>query len=216
MTRTPLLAFLAALVIITGVSLWLNKGPAELSAAPAASELAPAAGAADIGGPFSLTDQNKKTVTDKQFRGKLMLVFFGFTHCPDICPVTLSLYTDVLTALGEKSSQVAPIMISVDPVRDTPVRLKEYLSNFHPAIVGLTGSKAQVETVLKSYKAYAGAPTEAAESHEHGEHHAPSKDYIVPHSGLIYLMDRDGKYLAHFSQEDTAETLTAAITRQLQ
>lgn len=204
--KHPLLAILfVVLLMLTTASLWLARG------APQALETTVETEAqASVGGAFSLTDQNGEVKKNSDFHGRLMLVFFGFTHCPDICPATLSTLTTVMNGLGDKAKQVAPILITVDPPRDTSARMKEYLANFHPSITGLTGTSAQIEQALAAYKAYAGAPQQAGGHSEHGG------EYVVPHSGLIYLMDRSGNYITHFSQADTAEQLRAALEPYLQ
>lgn len=209
MTRPLLMTFLFALLVFTGISLWINRGAPP---APVVTETATGTG---VKSDFTLTDQNGAARTSQDFKGKLMLVFFGFTHCPDICPTTLGLLTDVQNRLGEDAAKVAPILISVDPARDTPERLKEYLANFHPSITGLTGSQEQVDAALKNYKAYAGAPTTMDGQAAHTGHEGHGENYLVPHSGLIYLMGRNGEYLAHFSQEDSADTLYDALRKQL-
>jgi protein SCO1/2 len=148
-------------------------------------------GEAQIGGGFTLTDQNGKQVSDSQFRGKYMLVFFGFTSCPSICPVGLATITQVMEKLGDNSSKIQPVFITVDPETDTPEQMKQFLTNFHSAIVGLTGTQEQITAVGSAYKVYA----------------SKSKDknmpagYNVDHSGFIYLMDKNGKYIEHFAYD---------------
>ncbi len=165
----------------------------------------PGFGTALIGGPFELTDQNGARRSDVEFRGKLMLVFFGYTFCPDICPLSLQLVSDVLDGLGSDADKLAPIFVTVDPGRDKPAALKSYLENFSPRIVGLTGSSEEVAATAKAYRAYFKL---------HGD---PAKDegYLVDHSTLIYLMGRDGKFLTQFTHETPPERMAAAIRRYL-
>lgn len=160
-------------------------------------------GEAQIGGSFTLTDQNGKQVSDRQFRGKYMLVFFGFTSCPSICPVGMATITQVMEKLevDGDASKVQPIFISVDPETDTPAKVKEYLSNFHSSIIGLTGTPEQIKAVESAYKVYAAK--------------SANKDmpggYNVDHSGFIYLMDKNGEYLRHCSYDEKPEKLASDI-----
>lgn len=158
-------------------------------------------GVAAVGGPFTLIDQDGATRTDRDFRGKFMLVYFGYTFCPDVCPTALQVMTVALQDLGEKAKQVQPIFISIDPARDKPALLKPYVANF-PRLIGLTGSAAQVRAAAKAYRVY---------YHKAGE----GKDYLMDHSSIIYLMDRDGRYLAHFSYTMQSGAMAAAIAKYL-
>jgi protein SCO1/2 len=162
----------------------------------------------EIGGPFELVDQDGKTVTQADFAGKLMLVYFGFTFCPDICPTELLIMGQAIDLLGDKAAEVVPIFISVDPKRDPPAKMKEYVAAFHPRMVGLTGSEDQVTAAAKAYRVfYRYAP--AKEGGELGD------DYRVDHTGYVYLMDRGGKYVAHFVHGQSAETMAEGIKKHL-
>lgn len=141
-----------------------------------------------IGGPLSLVDTDGKRVTDRDFRGKLMLVFFGYTHCPDVCPTELQNMAEALDKLGPEADMVAPIFISVDPKRDTPEALANYVKNFNPRIIGLTGDPSEIAAAAKAYRVYF---RKAGES-------ASGEDYTVDHSAFLYLMDSEGRYLTHF------------------
>jgi protein SCO1/2 len=156
-------------------------------------------GKALIGGAFELTDQNGKPFSSEQLKGKKSLVFFGFTHCPSICPTGLAQITAVMEKLD--ADKVQPVFITVDPERDTAERMKEYLADFYPSFVGLTGSLEQLESVKKAYKVYA-----AKTADEHSGH-----DYNMDHSSLIYVMDENGEYLTHFSGQETAEEMAGRI-----
>ncbi|HXG78510.1 MAG TPA: SCO family protein [Methyloceanibacter sp.] len=161
-------------------------------------------GKAAIGGPFSLIDQNGKAVTDRDFRGRYMLVFFGFTHCPDICPTELQVMSSALEALGGKAEKVAPIFITLDPERDTPQVVGNYVKNFGPNFVGLTGSPEAVAQAAKAYRvAY-------SKVEQNGD-----KDYTVDHSTFIYLMGPDGEFITFFSYgtppEKIADTLKSYL-----
>ncbi|HSE78503.1 MAG TPA: SCO family protein [Alphaproteobacteria bacterium] len=198
---TPTLRRLATIVgaVLIGVAIGFGARFALIDDRQQAE--APGIGTALIGGPFALTDQNGARRLDAEFRGKLMLVFFGYTYCPDICPLSLQLVSDVLDALGSDAGKVAPIFITVDPRRDTASALKNYLANFSPQIVGLTGTEEEIAAVAKAYRAYFKL---------NGD---PAKDegYLVDHTTLIYVMDRQGKLLTQFTHETPPERVTAAL-----
>ena len=140
-------------------------------------------GHGSIGGPFTLTDSAGKQRSDSEFRGKLMIVYFGYTYCPDVCPADLMAITQALDALGPAADGVQPIFITVDPERDTKV-LKDYVGAFHPSLIGLTGSPDDIRKVANAFKAfYVKVPDERG------------GDYSIDHAGVIYLMGRDGEYL---------------------
>jgi protein SCO1/2 len=157
-------------------------------------------GEARIGGSFALTDTLGRTVTDTDFRGKLMLVYMGYSHCPDICPMTLSVMGDALKNLGKDADKVAAMFISLDPERDTPQVLGRYLAAFDPRIIGLTGNKEAIDDVARAYAAY----YKKVETPNAGA-------YLVDHSGFLYLMDRQGKYIAHYGPDVKAQDLARAI-----
>lgn len=162
-------------------------------------------GSPSIGGPFTLVNHLGQTVTDADFRGRFLLLFFGYTYCPDVCPTTLTAISDALDLLGQEGDKVTPVFITVDPVRDTPEYLAEYLSYFHPRMVGLTGTTDQVAAVTESYRVYFAKGDEAGD-----------EDYIMDHTAVIYLMDPAGNYLAHFANETTPEDMASGISRHLQ
>src|SRR5947209_7755621 len=156
-----------------------------------------------IGGPFRLTDQAGQTVTEQELQGKPTLIFFGFTHCPDVCPTSLFEISEVLRAMGKDAERVNAWFISVDPERDTRAAMKDYLSSFDPHLKGLTGSPEAVAKVISSYRVYAKK--------------IPLKDgdYTMDHTALIYLMDRDGKFVAPFNLKRTAEQAAQDLQRYL-
>jgi cytochrome oxidase Cu insertion factor (SCO1/SenC/PrrC family) len=157
-----------------------------------------------IGGPFELTDEKGHRVTDADCRGRWMLVFFGYTNCPDECPLTLQKMATTLQDLGPLVGRVAPLFVTVDPKRDTPERLTSYLENFDTRIAGLTGSDEQIATAAKAYRVY----------YEPGQNEQSGAD-LVSHSTFLYLMDPSGKLNALFSQNVTPEKLTAALRTRL-
>jgi protein SCO1/2 len=157
-----------------------------------------------IGGPFELTDEKGHRVTDADYRGRWMLVFFGYTNCPDECPLTLQKMASTRQDLGALADRLAPLFVIVDPKRDTPERLARYLENFDTRIIGLTGSGDQVAAVAKAYRVY----------YEPGKTEESGAD-LVSHSTFLYLMDPSGKLNALFSQDVTPEKLTAALRTRL-
>jgi cytochrome oxidase Cu insertion factor (SCO1/SenC/PrrC family) len=157
-----------------------------------------------VGGPFALTDHTGKLRTDGEFRGKLMLVYFGYTYCPDVCPTDLLAISQALEALGPAGDVVQPIFISVDPERDTVAHLADYVAAFHPRLIGLTGAPEDIRKVALSYKAYyAKVPVGAGQ------------DYVVDHTGVIYLMGREGEYLGFVPPQTTPQRLADIIRAQL-
>jgi len=195
-TLRGLIAFLVVLVLLLAGFAYENGwfGGGEINHAAALP----------IGGPFSLTDQNGAARNDADFRGKLMLVYFGYTYCPDICPTTLAAMSQALDRLGSESNQVQPIFITVDPERDTPAQMKLYAANFHPRLLALTGSAEQVAVAEKAYRVYAKKVAEPGKA-----------DYLMDHSSFIYLMDRNGKLAALISPGTDPDAMAAAIRRHL-
>ena len=162
-------------------------------------------GKALIGGPFELTDQNGNKVTDKTFRGRHTLVFFGFTNCPDICPAGLQLIAAALDKLGPKAANVTPIFVSVDPERDTPAKLATYVKNFDDRIVGLTGTPEEITAIAKAYRVfYEKTPNEKSPS-----------EYGMNHTSIIYLMGPDGSYVAHFTPMTTVDQMVEQLNKVL-
>jgi protein SCO1 len=193
-TTRPLVvvaAFASSLVVALVVVLWLLGGLRGVTA-PAA-----------IGGPFQLTDQAGQTVTEKNLQGRPTLIFFGFTHCPDVCPTSLFEISEVLRAMGKDADRVNAYFISVDPERDTALAMKDYLSSFDPHLKGLTGNADAVAKVISGFRVYAKK--------------VPLKDgdYTMDHTALIYLMDRDGKFVAPFNLKRTPEEAAKDLKRYL-
>ena len=149
-----------------------------------------------IGGPFTLTDQDGKTVTDADYRGKYLLIYFGYTYCPDVCPTELGTMARAMDLLGRQADKVQPMFISVDPERDTVAHLKDYVGLFHPNLVGLTGTPEQVKAAAKAYRVYyAKAPQEGGKP----------GDYLMDHSSFLYLMGPDGRFLGVYPAGTTAD-----------
>jgi protein SCO1/2 len=186
-------AFVAGLASILAVVLIVaGRGPAEVATQVAA-----------IGGPFRLIDENGRTVTEQDLKGHPFLVFFGFTHCPDVCPTALSDISEVLGKLGPDADRVSALFITVDPERDTPDKLKDYLASFDPHLKGLTGDPAAIAAVAKSYRVYAKkVPLD-------------SGDYTMDHTALVYLMDKQGRFVAPFNLKRRPEDAAADLRRYL-
>jgi protein SCO1/2 len=193
-TTRPLVvigAFAGSLVVGLVLMLWVMGG-LKHATAPAA-----------IGGPFQLTDQAGQPVTEKSMQGHPSLIFFGFTHCPDVCPTTLFEISEVLRVMGKDADSVNAYYISVDPERDTAAAMKDYLSSFDPRLKGLTGNSEQIAKVLSEYRVYAKK--------------VPLKDgdYTMDHTALIYLMDRDGKFVSPFNLNRKPEEAASDLKRYL-
>ena len=183
---TGLMSVFAVIVIVTG-----------RTSAP----VIPTASA--IGGPFQLVDHNGKPFTDADLKGKPHLVFFGFTHCPDVCPTALFDVSEVLKALGPQGDKAGGLFVTVDPERDTAAVLKDYLSNFDPRLVGLTGKREDLDKMLQAYRVYARkVPTEGG-------------DYTMDHTALVYLMDKEGRFVAPFNLKRRPEEAAADLRRYL-
>jgi protein SCO1 len=164
---------------------------------------APVAMTSTVGGPFKLIDQNSKPITDQDMRGKPFLVFFGFTHCPDVCPTTLFDVSEVFRALGSDAKGVRALFVTVDPERDTPAVLKDYLSSFDPRIVGVTGDDASVAAAEKAYRVYAKkVPLDGG-------------GYTMDHTALVYLMNKDGHFVAPFNLKRRPDEAAADLKRYL-
>ena len=162
-------------------------------------------GKALIGGPFSLVDQNGNRVTEKDFGDRYMLVFFGFTSCPDICPAGLQLVSAALEKLGEKANRIVPIFISVDPERDTPEKLGEYVQNFDARFVGLTGTPEEIAKAARAYRVYYKKVPNAD---------LPD-DYAIDHTAIFYLMDPNGDFVTHFTPTTPVEEMAARLDTAL-
>ncbi|MEX2648861.1 MAG: SCO family protein [Alphaproteobacteria bacterium] len=159
---------------------------------------------ATVGGPFALTDSSGKRVTEKDFLGRYLLIYFGFTSCPDVCPTELSVMAAALDRLGADGKNVQPILITVDPERDTVETLADYVASFHPRLIGLTGTVEEIQAVAKAYRVYFAKTAPDA-----------TGDYSVDHSSVVYLMDPDGHYLTVFGRDVDAEAMAEGIRHHL-
>lgn len=169
-------------------------------------------GMPDIGGPFTLVDDEGRPVCDSHYRGRYMMVYFGFTFCPDICPAELTKMAKAISILDERGwseNEIVPIFITVDPWRDSVRDVHEYVKEFHPRFVGLTGTPQQVEAAAKAYRVYTSRPVQQ-ELSDDDDH-----DYLVDHSVFAYLMGPDGSFVDYFGQNSEAETIAEKTERRL-
>ena len=194
----------AATIAVAVALLWRHElGPQQASRVTL--EPAGAAGPT-IGGSFTLVDHNGKTVTAGDFRGRFMLMYFGYTYCPDVCPTTLTTMADAIDILDGDGESVVPVFITVDPERDTPEHLKMYVNYFHPRLVGLTGTSESVAAAAKAYRIYyAKAPADGASG----------DDYLMDHLTFVFLMGPDGAFRAHFENGIGPEAMAKRIREYL-
>jgi protein SCO1/2 len=199
----------AKIIISVGIGVLLGAVAAVAVFPEARDKLFPqrtqTSGTALIGGPFTLSDASGKKVTDADYRGRYMLVFFGFTGCPDICPAGLQLISAALDKVGAKADGITPIFISVDPARDTPQKVGTYVKNFNDRIVGLTGTAEEIAAVAKAYRVfYEKTPNESAPA-----------EYGMNHTSIIYLMGPDGNYVAHFNPTTSVDAMAEKLNSLL-
>jgi protein SCO1/2 len=184
-------AFVAGLVLFSAIIFIVTgRGPAPITMASA------------VGGPFKLVDQNAKPISDQDMKGRPFLVFFGFTHCPDVCPTTLFDVSEIFRSLGP-DAKVRALFVTVDPERDTPAVMKDYLSSFDPRVSGATGNEAAVAAAEKAYRVYAKkVPLDGG-------------GYTMDHTAIVYLMDKDGRFVAPFNMKRRPEEAAADLKRYL-
>ncbi len=160
--------------------------------------------ASTVGGAFTLIDQNGVEVTQDTYADKYKLMFFGFTYCPAVCPTELNKVSVILDELGDKADQIVPIFVSVDPERDTPDVMKNYVEQFHPSLVGLTGSQEQIDVVKDLYKVFS-AKVE----------NEMMDEYMVDHSSFLYFMGHDNKMITMYPSKDTAAEIAIDLEQQI-
>lgn len=187
------------LVAAVGLGLYLRAGPSDRQAAATADLTA-------IGGPFTLVDHAGRTVTERDYAGRFLLVHFGYTYCPNLCPTALTMMTQAIDLLGSDGAPVTPLFITVDPARDTVEQLRMYVGHFHPRLVGLTGTPEQVAAAARAYQVHF-APV--------ARNDGDDEDYLVDHTAIIYLMGRDGRFRAHFTLDTPAAAIAARIREYL-
>jgi protein SCO1/2 len=199
MIRTPiaLVPYIVLVAVLIGAFLW-QRGD-ELSASQVT-----VSGTAEVGGPFGLIDQTGLAKSDKDFRGKYLLVYFGYTYCPDVCPLTLGVMDDALAKLPPDTRRaIQPIFITVDPARDTPAVLKTYLQGFSKGWVGLTGDAPSIANVAKEYRVY------------YAKQALPGGGYAMNHSSVIYLMGRNGAYVANYDESIGPDALADELKKRV-
>jgi protein SCO1/2 len=200
-------AQMAGVALALCAALWVTQAPAqsEVRRAEAArfmNELM--SGKAAIGAPFTLTNQSGRRVSLSAFRGKVVLLYFGSTYCPDVCPTDLLAIAQTLNTLGKAGEQVQPIFVTLDPMRDTRKLLGDYAAAFHPRIVALSGSEDEIRRVATAYKVFFEKVTPP-----------DSKTYFIDHSAFTFLLDRSGKYVLFFPPGTPSKRMTAAVREQL-
>ena len=186
-------AFLAGLVVFFAIILIVTgRNPAPMVTA-----------AANIGGPFRLVDHNGRTITEQDLKGRPFLVFFGFTHCPNVCPTALFEVSEVMRKLGPDAERARALFVTVDPERDTPEKLKDYVSSFDPHVIGVTGDAAAIAGIAKAYRVYSKkVPLDGG-------------GYTMDHTAIVYLMDKQGRFVAPFNLKRTPEAAAADLRRYL-
>jgi protein SCO1/2 len=221
MIRAIRIASILLVLLLGGVwaVAWVGRGPGEsvadaflrrIAALTGGEMPAPSAGGIQLaqgvmlGGPFSLVDHTGRAVTERDFAGRAMLVYFGFTYCPDVCPTELGTIAAAIDAMGPAGERVTPVLITIDPERDTPAALADYVSRFHPRMVGLTGSAEQIAQAARAYRVYYAKVRPR-----------DSTDYLMDHSSFIYFVGPDGRVRSLFRPETTPEAIAAAVTAQL-
>lgn len=176
-----------------------------LATLPSGLPTAQTTGKALVGGPFSLVDASGKRVTEKDFAGRPLLVYFGFTHCPDVCPAGLQVIAAALDKLGDKAGGLSAVFITVDPERDPPELIGRYVASFHKDIVGLSGTPDDIAAVTRAYRVY---------TRKVPDERSPG-DYSMDHSSFMYLMDANGEYMRHFPHSVDAGELADALSKAI-
>lgn len=199
MNRTTIALAFAGL--LTGVALGFV---ALRSSAPNDGQ-ATVTGTANVGGPFSLIDNTGKHVTNKDYLGRYMLVFFGYTNCPDVCPAGLQVMSAALDKLGKRADEIVPVFITLDPAQDTPERMALYVKAFNPRLVGLTGTESEIAAVAKAYRVY----------YQKVPDDKDPKSYTIDHSAIFYLMGKDGKLVAPIAHTNNVDQLVAALEKAI-
>jgi protein SCO1/2 len=196
MKNSKLMAVLAlGVVVLAGLFFWMTSQTPQQNAG------------ASLGGPFELVDHHGQPFTHEDLKGKYTLLYFGYTYCPDVCPTELQTIAEALGMLGDMARDFRVVMVSVDPERDTPEVLKEYMSNFGDNFLGLTGTPEQIRKMARNWRTF----------YRKAEEKGPD-DYLMDHSAIVFLLDKQGKYMRHFaygtSPERIAEGIREAIARK--
>lgn len=181
-------------VLLAGLMFWSLNGMAQIATFERPES---------IGAPFELVDRNRAPVSSESFHGRLMLIFFGYTHCPDVCPAQMATVAEVIDVLGRSADEVAFVLVTIDPARDTPERLGEFVDMIDPRLMALTGDEAQIRSLAESYRAV------------YSRHDTAGGDYVIDHSSLTYLMGRNGEFLLAFMHGTSPERMAAEIRKRL-
>ncbi len=211
MKRTPRLLILVLALIaagalaVVGVLRVMGPAPRTLTSGSAVVGKAMRTGTAAIGGPFTLVSTNGENVTDQSFRGKWLLIFFGYTSCPDLCPTALANVSAALEKFGPDTSQLQPLFITVDPQRDTGEMMANYLKSFDARILGLIGTQAQIDSVTKNYRVYVALD----------KSDGSDNDYLVSHSAYLYLMDPLGKFVNVIEGKEDGDAIAAWLRKEM-
>ena len=206
MPRRSILLFAAACFIIAA-SLAIVTVVVVTGRERGVTEASSDTGQPAVGGPFQLVDQSGKPLSDRDFRGRYLLIYFGYTFCPDVCPTTMGVMAEALTKMGGDAARVTPLFITIDPARDTPKVLKDYVAAFGPRFVGLTGNAAQIAAVEKAYKVYAKkTPLDP---------NKPNGNYAMDHSSVIYLVGPDGRLVTYYDEVISPADLAADLKKRI-
>lgn len=197
--RITAIVWIICVLLAVGLLAWVGTGLIP------ATDRAQSSGEALVGGPFTLTDGAGRTVTEKAFAGKYMLVYFGFTHCPDICPTGLLMIENALDQLGRDRNKIVPLFITLDPERDTPTVVGTYVNHFGDRFIGLSGTPEQIKQVADGYKVY----------YRKVEDEDATGGYVVDHSAYIYLMGPNGKYVTHFPHHISESALKDGLAKHV-
>lgn len=205
MTKRQKIILLLSLTLLGIGSLLLGSEVIRQALFGQPQQIVRTSGKALIGGPFSLIDHTGKRVSDKDFRGKYLLIYFGYTFCPDVCPAELQIMSAALDKLGKKAEKIQPLFITIDPERDDVKQMSQYVGHFHKTFVGLTGNVQETTKAAKTYRVYFAKVKDKSSS----------ADYIMDHSSLIYLMDGEGNYVAHFTYGTSPDKIAKRIAEAL-
>lgn len=204
MSRNGLIALVAGVLVAIVAGWWLSEIVVEM--ADEGDKPVVSTGEARVGGPFTLVGQDGKTVTDEDFRGRYLLIYFGFTFCPDVCPTELSIMATAIETLGEDGEKIQPIFITIDPERDTPEIMARYVPLFHPRLVGLTGSPEQIAEAANAYHVF----------YRKAEDESSPQDYTMDHSSIVFLMGPNGEYLKLFPPATAPEKMAEEIASYIE
>jgi cytochrome oxidase Cu insertion factor (SCO1/SenC/PrrC family) len=203
MTRNGMIALAAGVIVAVAAGLGLSSFLT--SSIEGRSGTVASSGTARVGGPFTLVNHKGETVTEADFRGRYMLIYFGFTFCPDVCPTELQIMTSALDTLGDKAEAVQPVFITIDPARATPEVMARYVGLFHPRLTGLTGTPEQIDATAKAWHVF----------YRKAEDESSSEDYTMDHSSIIFLMGPNGEYLKLFPPGTDPDKMAAEIAGHL-